>query len=546
MFVYSPLSLFDSWKSILLGTTILAIVYGVWKVLYLFIIRPYLSPLRNLPGPKSSSILFGNFSEIFKAGPGELHAKWVDEYGITLSNRLMTYDSKALSYILNHSYDFQKPEEVRTNLAMLLGEGVLFAEGDSHKRQNPSFALSHIRNLTGIFHEKSQQLRDLLLVQAADKAYITDVLPWLGKATLDIIGLAGFDYEFNALNPDGKETELNSAFMTIFKQGTRITFLGILQSLIPLFRIIPTPRSRSIAKATKVMNRIGQSLVDNKRQAILATAAEKDGISGDAQIEKSSITTRDLLSRLMAANMATDLSENQRLSDAEVFGQIPTFLVAGNETTSTATVWCLYALSRNTAVQNKLREELLSVKTDTPSMEELNALPYLDSVIRETLRLYSPVSSTIRMATKDDIIPLGTPFTDKRGQLRHEILIKKGDIIFIPILPLNTYKGIWGEDAAEFRPERWQSLPAKASEIPGVASGMLTFIAGPRSCIGYRFAIVEFKCLVFSLIRALNFGVADPTHEIIKRSNIVTRPAIKSEADKGAQLPLRITPWRAA
>lgn len=95
--------------------------------------------------------------------------------------------------------------------------------------------------------------------------------------------------------------------------------------------------------------------------------------------------------------------------------------MAGNETTSTATTWCLYALSRDLAVQSKLRDELLSLGTDSPTMDELNALPYLDGVVRETLRVHSPVSATVRIATKDDVLPLGTPIKDKKGRLLNEI-----------------------------------------------------------------------------------------------------------------------------
>ena len=62
-------------------------------------------------------------------------------------------------------------------------------------------------------------------------------------------------------------------------------------------------------------------------------------------------------------------------------------MVAGHETTSTATTWCLYALTQNPSIQEKLREEILSIPTDMPSMEDLNGLPYLDLVVRETLRL---------------------------------------------------------------------------------------------------------------------------------------------------------------
>lgn len=101
--------------------------------------------------------------------------------------------------------------------------------------------------------------------------------------------------------------------------------------------------------------------------------------------------------------------------------EIPTFLTAGHETVATATTWALFALSQNFSIQNKLREELLSIETDTPSMDELNALPYLESVVRETMRLHSPVSGTPRVSLKDDLIPLETPYKDKNGILRHNI-----------------------------------------------------------------------------------------------------------------------------
>lgn len=80
--------------------------------------------------------------------------------------------------------------------------------------------------------------------------------------------------------------------------------------------------------------------------------------------------------------------------------------------------WALYALSKDRTVQIKLRNELLNVATDDPTMDELNALPYLDAVVRETMRVHAPVPATFRTAMKDDILPLNTPFTDRKGVLR--------------------------------------------------------------------------------------------------------------------------------
>ena len=72
-------------------------------------------------------------------------------------------------------------------------------------------------------------------------------------------------------------------------------------------------------------------------------------------------------------------------------------------------------------VQAKLRDELLTVDTDTPSMDELTALPYLDAVVRETLRVYPPVTSIPRFAMKDDIVPVEKAYMDKYGVLRDTI-----------------------------------------------------------------------------------------------------------------------------
>ncbi|KIJ33556.1 hypothetical protein M422DRAFT_264483 [Sphaerobolus stellatus SS14] len=548
---------FDSVRGTLInGFSVLAL-YGVWRAIYRVCLVPWLSPLRNIPGPEKTSFFWGNMQQIFKADPGELHGQWVKQYGHTLAytgilgrRRLMTLDPKALSYVLNHSTQWQKPEEVRNSLAELLGKGVLFEEGEVHKRQrrimNPSFAISHLRELTSIFHEKSQQLRNIWQKKLTEEggAITTDVVSWLGQATLDIIGLAGFDYEFNALNAEGQNNELNLAFKTVTRQGQRFSMFQIAQAFFPLLKLIPTKQSRSIANATAVMDRLGRQLINKKKQAILAEAAARG--KSEAGVGKNLVTTRDLLSRLMVANMANDLPESQKLSDDDVLAQIPTFLLAGHETTATATTWCLYALSRGQEIQRKLREELLRLDTDNPSMDEINSLPYLDAVIKETMRLHSAVPSTVRVATQDDVIPLSKPFTDKKGHLRHEIVVKKGDRMFIPIICANQNVDVWGEDALEFKPERWLNLTDKVNDIPGVVPGILSFIAGPRSCIGYRFALVESKCLIFALVRAFEFELAVDPSQIIKKSTIVTRPIIVTEMEKGPQLPLKITPYRGA
>ena len=86
--------------------------------------------------------------------------------------------------------------------------------------------------------------------------------------------------------------------------------------------------------------------------------------------------------------------------------EISTFLVAGHETTSTAMTWTLFGLSQNLEAQRNLREELMTLATDEPTMDELKALPCLDMVIRESLRLYSPAFVVRREAVDDAVLPM--------------------------------------------------------------------------------------------------------------------------------------------
>ncbi|KDQ54060.1 hypothetical protein JAAARDRAFT_160998 [Jaapia argillacea MUCL 33604] len=535
------------------GVTVSAFV--LWKIAKL-LIAPYTSTLRNLPGPPSPSWFYGNFKQIFAAENSVLHEAWVEEYGQTLKykgmfsrDRFFTMDTRALQHILSHSNIYQKGEQARYNLSQIVGDGLLVVEDDEHKKQrrvmNPAFGLVHIREMTDIFLDKSIQLRDIWssIVSSKEEPVRIDALSWLSRMTLDVIGLAGFNYQFNSLNTDEKPSELSQAFSTMFEAGQEFSILPFLQAFIPPLRIISSERSRRIAGARRTMARIGRQLLDEKKAAVTASL-EKNLNGGEIEVDKKSVQGRDLMSLLVRANMATDLPENQRMTDEDVLAQVPTFLTAGHETTSTGTTWALYALSLSPSSQSKLRQELLSVPTDTPTMDQLQSLPYLDAVVRETMRVHAPVPTTIRVAMQDDVIPLNSSVVDRNGVTLNEVRISKGDAVLIPILAINRSKEIWGEDAREFKPERWENPPSAISTIPGVWGNVLSFLGGPHACIGYRFSVVETKAILFTLLRSFEFELAVPKEDIIKKTSIVQRPIVTSEKEKKNQMPLFVRPYR--
>ncbi|KAL7285787.1 hypothetical protein ACG7TL_000896 [Trametes sanguinea] len=379
---------------------------------------------------------------------------------------------------------------------------------------NPAFGQAQIRELAHIFVQKSVELRDVWtdeIVAQGGSARI-NILEGLKKMTLDVIGLAGFDYHLEALNSRGKPNELNEAFSQIFSSTPPLSIYRIVVSIAPFLDFFPDERARKVHEANVAMRRIGLQLIHDKKVAILRELGNKDG-----SIDKKDLPGRDLLTLLIKANMATDLPENQRLSDEEVLAH----------------------------VQRKLREELLAVPTEFPTMDELAALTYLDWVVRETLRLHAPVTWTLRSAGVDDLIPVSEPYVDRYGRTRHEIQISAGNRVIMSILSVHHSKAIWGEDALEFKPERWEHPPETISEIPSVWGHMLTFSAGPHACIGYRLSLAELRALMFILVRAFEFELAVKPDDVTAVGMFTQRPAVRSEAAKGAQMPLIIRPYSA-
>ncbi|KAI9443955.1 cytochrome P450 [Lactarius indigo] len=526
-------------------------------ILYVIIlgrIRAYRSPLQNVPGPKEAHWLSGDFADVQEPDSSRLQEEWVRTYGHVVKYhsrfgtvRLLTVDPVAIAYILQNSEIFQKSDFLKFSLGTFTGRGLLFVEGPQHRKQrkvmNPAFGPAQVRKFTSLFLEKSLELRDIwadLITKSTrkDGKLSFNAFVWLNKVTLDIIGLAGFNYTFNSLHsPDENQNELYESIRSMFmaKAGE---FMFVLQLFFPLFRPIPTARSRALNRSLEVIRRIGSQLIQDKKAAVLAEL----NLDGSGVVEKHDVQGHDLLSLLIKSNIASDMPESMRMSDEEILSQVPTFLLAGHETSSTAIAWTLFALSCHPAVQTTLRAELRTCPTDMPTMDQLNALPYLEGVVREVLRLYAPVSATQRIAVHDAEIPLQKPFKDNRGITQSSIRVSKGDSVAIPIRLLNRSTEIWGEDANEFRPERWESVPEAAHALPSVYGHLVTFIAGAHSCIGYRFSVVEIKALLFTLVRGFEFELALPAEDIVRRTSIVGRPVVASNPAAGPQLPLLIRP----
>ncbi|KAJ3502293.1 hypothetical protein NLJ89_g8956 [Agrocybe chaxingu] len=500
-------------------------------IVYFVFIAPSFNPLLAIAGPPTDRGLFTNYLQpvLDPTHSPRTHEAYVKKYGRSIrirgvgpwDTRLLTLDPASVSHVLKNSTLYEKPWQSRTLITSLIGCGMLAAEGQVHKRQRrvatPAFSIQNHRALVPLVFRKGTQLKDRWMQMAKEQPeerVTLDVCHWVSRATFDVIGMAGFDYNFNAIRDESNELFMayKEMFETAISQGSFLrTMLRIyLPSVSSLFvRYPPFPK----------------------------------------------IST----SQVIKSNIATDLPPDQRISDADILHNINTFMFAGSDTSSLSLTWTLLLLAQNPAIQDRLRAELLStspISSGSPAdltedeiqslFTTISNLPYLHNVIRESIRLIPPVHSTIRVATQDDEVPTSYPVHRSDGTIIDRpttVSVPKGSFVHVAVEGFQLDKEFWGEDAWQFQPDRWDRLPEVAAELPGLFSNTLAFSAGPRSCIGMRFSMIEIKTFIYILLTNFLFF---PTGDRIMKANVVlTRPYVAGKFKQGSQCPLIVVPYNA-
>jgi cytochrome P450 len=166
-------------------------------------------------------------------------------------------------------------------------------------------------------------------------------------------------------------------------------------------------------------------------------------------------------------------------------------IAAGHDTTSGAVLWTAYALAKNPSEQARLRTEIRDLDISNMSAKVIDELPFLENVIREALRVYSP-TLIIPWEAQKDVVAAG-------------VHIPKGTTVQIVPAMIQLNPEIWGSDADIFRPERWENLDGSGSS----PYAMETFSNGPRVCPGKALAMLNIKVLLVGLIRDFELEIHD-------------------------------------
>ncbi|PIL27290.1 cytochrome P450 [Ganoderma sinense ZZ0214-1] len=360
------------------------------------------------------------------------------------------------------------------------------------------------------------QLRDGIASHLRDNWTEVDMLTWISRASLELIGQAGLGCSLDSLR-DGNISAYGQALKSLVPS---LVPLALGRRLLPRLADIGSPRFRRLIVDLVPFHSVKKlrDIIDIMDEAARRIVAErKEALrSGEDAVLQQIGEGKDILSRLLRANM--DSPEGDVLSDEEIVGQVSTLVFAATDTTSSAVSRVLHLLGQHKDVQERLRKEIVEARREHGdlSFDDLFELPYLEAVCRETLRLYAPVAMLSKTALQDTILPLQTPLRGVRSEEMHRVPVPKGTTVFIGIAAVNKDKALWGDDALEWKPDRWLSpLPEAVTQahIPGVYSNMMTFLGGGRACIGFKFSQCEMKVLLSVLLESFSFDLSEtPVH----------------------------------
>ncbi|KAL0569706.1 hypothetical protein V5O48_012256 [Marasmius crinis-equi] len=368
------------------------------------------------------------------------------------------------------------------------------------------------------------------LAEECSPSPLCDVYEILQNATTDGIAEVVMGHAFNAVETGGDEISKNHHnVIAISSIKSKSALLGdSILSLFPssLFMLaanyLPAADFVSIKRYRRVMNEWSEKLLKEKSNNL-----------------KLGIEDADLLSVVVQTNESQSGGPTG-LTQQEVKDQIPSILVAGQDTTGNIISFALYEFAKCPEWQERVRTELRGLRKN----EYLKAAAYeklvlLNAHVKETNRLYSTLPHTYREALEDTVLPLSQPITTTDGRQITDIPIKKGQVVYAGIASYHRNTDVWGEDAEVFDPLRW--VDERATTFQGAALGpyanLATFLGGPHTCLGWRLAILETQILLAELVSKFRFEVDDDA--VIRTSIAIT---LQPVSEKGvAHLPLRVT-----
>lgn len=443
--------------------------------------------LRGIPSPFPAQ--FTNFWLLYVVRRGDRYEtvdKLHKELGPVVRiqpNHVSIADDDAINIIYGHGNGFLKSNFYDAFVSIQRG---LFNTRDRHEHSRKRKIVSHTFSVKSIgqfepyMHENLalfvKKWDELIQNSPAKQGAVLDCLKWFNYLAFDVIGDLAFGAPFGMLAAGADIAEVREspnsppiyapAIEILNRRGEVSATLGIYPEMKPWAKYIPDPF-------------FSQGLEAVQNLAGMAIARVKARLDNPPDVDR-----LDLLARLMEGRD----DKGQPLGREELTAEALTQLIAGSDTTSNSSCALLFHVARTPGVIEKLQAELdaaIPASVDVPTYEMVRDLPYLGMVINETLRFHS--TSGIGLPRE---IPADSQGVSIRGHS-----FPPGTVLSVPSYTMHHSKEIWGPDADDFRPERWESVTTRQK------NAFIPFSHGPRACVGRNVAEMEMKLIVATWAR---------------------------------------------
>ncbi|PYH46489.1 cytochrome P450 [Aspergillus saccharolyticus JOP 1030-1] len=402
-------------------------------------------------------------------------------YGNTFTNRelhrsmILTIEPENIKTILSINFQDYSLRYRLEPFKPLLGQGIFNTDGEhwaaSRALIRPSFARDQvIADLSAL----EELIQDLLALLPRDGRTV-DLQELFFLYTIDSATGFLFGKSIHTLRNEQSENK-STGFAEAFAYAQRAVLVrGMLGALNAIYR------DRRAEKCNRMCRDFVRQFVDEAVEATQQSQRQKSGG------EKTSETGSAKGKRVFSHELASRTSDKERILD-----ELMSVLLAGRDTTASLLGNLFFMLAKNPAIWAKLRREVEFLQNRPPTYEELNSLKYVECCIKESLRLHPVVPRNQREATRDTVLPLGG---GKDGLF--PAFVPKGTLVAYSVYAMHRRVDLYGPDANEFRPERWEDGTLQRQ----LRWGYLPFNGGPRICIGQRYALTEASYVLVRMVQ---------------------------------------------
>ncbi|KAL9961256.1 hypothetical protein ACROYT_G030165 [Oculina patagonica] len=368
----------------------------------------------------------------------------------------------------------------------------------------PTFHFQILNNFIPVFEEQASIL--VRRLESRTDNGVFNIIPYVVRCALDIICITSMDS-----SPNAQENAESPYFNAVFRMS----------ELVQQRQTCPWLWSDAVYKWTqpgqeheaclKILHNFTDKVIDER---IAERTAKKRDLNKhkssvedeEKEQEKDYVFTRKkrkaFLDLLLEAYDAGDISREG------VREEVDTFMFEGHDTTAAGITWALYLLGRHPAIQEQVREEVDSFFEQKPeklTVDGMKELRYLECVIKESQRLFPSVPFFSRSTTEDCYLD--------------GYFVPKGTAVGVSTIGLHRNPEVWPAPL-EFNPDRF--LPENSQGRHPYA--FVPFSAGPRNCIGQRFAILEEKTILAHILHNFNIASTQSFDDVKTCAELITRP----------------------